>query len=161
MAALASSDVTITLQASHRGRLYEKNQDGSRTTFCKIAFGDGALTYPSGGVPLPAAASFGMQSTIHRVKLLDEDDASGIAWKYDYENKKLRAYLQGIIVSAAGAATMDDFALNTTTEPLATAVSLSLTNNTGAGTKYLGKLIEMATTQAPAAQVLYAEVTGI
>ena len=161
MAALASSDVTVTLQANQKGKLYERTSNGGRRVLVKIAFGDGALTYPSGGVPLPAAASFGFKSHMTALKLLDEDDASGIAWKYDYENKKLRAYLQGIVVSAAGGATMDDFALDTTSDPLSTAVAVSLTNSTGAGTKYLGKMKEMATTQAPAAQVLYAEAIGI
>lgn len=154
MAGLAASDVTLTVQSTNIQRK-------QRRTLVKIAFGDGALTYPSGGVPLPTApTSWGLRRSLDYIVLNDANDGSGIVWKYDRENKKLRGYISGITVSAAGAATVDDFALDTTAEPLATAVSLSLTNNTGAGVKYLGSLIELTTTHAPAAQVLYCEAVG-
>ena len=154
MAALASTDVTLTVTevANFVRRI---------PPLVKIAFGDGALTYPSGGVPLPTTpASWGLRGVLNYIVLVDADDATGIVWKYDYVNKKLRGYLQGITVEAAGAATVDDFALDTTADPLATAVSLSLTNNTGAGVKYFGNMIELTTTQAPAAQTLYAIAYG-
>lgn len=151
MADLASGNLTITIQKEYRGV-------GHRRNVVKIAFGDAALTVPSGGVPLPAAASFGLTSSLDYLVILDQDDATGIVWKYDYENKKLRQYVQGTVVSAAGAATMDDFAQDTSADPYATAVSLSLTNSTGAGTKIFGKLKEVLT--APPATVLYAEAVG-
>lgn len=154
MAALASTDVTLTVDTVAN---YVQKTD----PIVKITFGDGALTYPSGGVPLPTApTSWGLRVVFNGLSIIDADDATGIIWKYDYANKKLRGYIQGIVVSAAGAATMDDFALDTTADPLATAVSVSLTNNTGAGTKYLGNLIELTTTQAPAAQTLYVRAFG-
>jgi hypothetical protein len=153
MTALASTDVTITVVTPTRDNRYRDN-------LCKVEFGNGTLTYPANGVPLPSFASFGMRKQLISLSLVDQDDASGIIWKYDQGNHKLRGYIQGIIVSAAGAATVDDFPLDTTSDPLATAVSLSLTNNTGAGTKYLGKLIELATTHAPATQTLYFRAHG-
>lgn len=161
MAAIASSDLTLTLQTSFR--------EGTRkAAVYRIAFGDGSLTYPSGGVPLPSAASFGMTWELTYVRLLDHDDASGIIWKYDYANKKLRGYIQGTVISAAGAATLDDYAINTATETLAAAanqpgggaVVLGLGNTTAAGTIYIGKLVELTTTHAPAAQTLYVEAVG-
>lgn len=153
MTALAASDLTLTVEKIRReGKVYRNR--------VKIAFGDAALTYPSGGVPLPAATSFGLRSTLEYLILTDANDASGIMWKYDQENKKLRGYLQGITVSAAGSATMDDFALDTTADPTATAVAVSLTNSAGAGTKYLGVMKEMGTSHAPAAQILYVEAVG-
>ena len=154
MAAIASTDLTLTVEAVARP-VHKK------PPVVKIAFGDGALTYPSGGVPLPTTpSSWGLKRNLQNIVIIDQDDGSGIIWKYDYANKKLRGYIQGVVVSAAGAATMDDFALDTAAEPLATSVSVSLTNNTGAGTKYLGKLIELTTTHAPAAQTLYVEAHG-
>jgi hypothetical protein len=154
MPAIAAANVTVTVTK-------ETRTARQRMNVIKIVFGDGALTYPSGGVPLPTTvSSFGLRLVIDSLNLTDGDDASGILWKYDKENHKLRGYIQGIVVSAAGAATMDDFALDTTADPLATAVAVSLTNSTGAGTKYMGKLIELTTTHAPAAQTLYGEVMG-
>ena len=155
MADLASTDVTCSVQKMYRVPKLKCN-------IVQVVFGNGTLTYPSGGVPLPAASKFGFTNYIATLSIYDQDDASGIVWKYDSVNKKLRGYIAGVIVSAAGSATMDDFALDTTTEPLATAVSVSLTNSTGAGTKYLGKLIELsAGAHAPASQTLYVEATGV
>jgi len=156
MADLASTDVTLTVQKVRRTAR-------QRTNTVKIAFGNGTLTYPlaAGGVPLPTSPlAWGLRLSIEDVVLADANDGSGILWKYDRENHKLRGYISGITVGAAGAATVDDFPLDTTAEPLATAVSLSLTNNTGAGVKYLGSLLELAAAAAPAAQVLYAVVYG-
>lgn len=170
MADLASTDITI------------KNSDGNAFTpgdltivgrqkrgLVKLTFGDGALTYPSGGVPLPAKAYFGMLRDIN-LTLYDSDDATGIVWKYDKTNHKLRGYIQGVTVSAAGSATLDDYALNTTVataDGLASVMSVSLSNTVGSGTYYLGKLKEIGdqpdasgTSMAPPATTLFAEVVG-
>lgn len=155
MADLASTDLTLTLQSQHR--------DGTRKVHVyKIEFGDGALTYPAGGVPLPAKESFGMAHELAYLRVIDSDDSQGIVWKYDYANKKLRGYIQGVDVSAAGAATLDDFPINTTNETLATgSLSVSLNNNAGTGKKYFGRLLELASAGSPvAAQTLYAEAVG-
>ena len=152
---LASSDVTITVQK-------QSIEGKKRRNLVKIQFGNGTLTYPNaaGGVPMPAKGSFGMKQSLDYLIMVDGNDGSGIIWKYDYENKKLRGYIQGVVVSAAGAATIDDFALNTTTDPLASAISLGLSSTAGAGTHYLGAMKELAATAAPVAQVLYAEAVG-
>jgi hypothetical protein len=168
MADLASSDVTITVQTLPNGKK-ATIEGGIRKTLVKIAFGDAALTYPSGGVPLPAATSFGLQRSLSTLRIVDANDGSGINWKYDHENKKLRGYIPGAVISAAGAATLDDYALDGTADPLAAAarqpgngvVSLGLGNTTAAGTVYFGEQKELlATEHAPAAQVLYAEAIG-
>lgn len=153
MAAIAATDLTYTIERT------DKTPGKMQRSRVKIVFGDGALTYPSGGVPL-TAGKMGCPNYVNAVTVVDSDDASGIVWKWDAANNKLRGYIQGVVVSAAGAATLDDFAINTTTEPLATAVSLGLDNAQGAGTKYLGKLIELTTTQAPAAQTMYVIAEG-
>lgn len=154
MADIAAADVTVTIQkVGPIAGTYERRNK------VKITFGDGALTYPANGVPLPAIEKFGLKRDLDQLLISDGDDASGIIWKYDKENKKFRGYLQGVTVGAAGAATMDDFPLDTTADPLATAVSVSLTNNTGAGTKYLGKMKELGNV-AIAAHTIYAEAVG-
>lgn len=85
MADIASSDVTYTLQnQSIEGGGYSKN-------VFKLAFGDGALTYPSGGIPL-SKPKLGVPNSIRSLKIIDQNDASGLVFKYDFENNKIRIY---------------------------------------------------------------------
>lgn len=151
MAALASSDVTITVQKTViTGKL--------RRTRCKIQFGNGALTYPSGGVPLPSAAKFGLKSRLDYIILTDSNDASGFIWKYDQENHKLRAWRQNLRTGSTAASTSANGAL--------------VENSAGAETTFraygvavdtdvdIGAMGEMGTAIAPAAQTLYCEAVG-
>lgn len=85
MPALTSANVTVTLER----RAIEGKTRRNRV---KIAFGDGALTYPALGVPMPAASSFGMKVRLDYLTIFDENDGSGLMWKYDRENKKLRSW---------------------------------------------------------------------
>lgn len=62
MAAFASSDVTVTITT--RGIVGRKKQ-----IMGTIAFGNGALTYASGGVPLPAISAFGMSRNIDELNV--------------------------------------------------------------------------------------------
>lgn len=166
MADLASSNVTITIQ---KNRIIKGSPGSQQRNVVKIAFGDGSLTYPSGGVPLPAASSFGMRRELEFITLIDGGSAVGILWKYDYANKKLRGFIPGAVIEAAGTATLDDYALDGTADPLAASarqpgngvVSLGLGNTTAAGTVYFGAMKELlATEHAPAAQTIYAEAVG-
>lgn len=100
MTALAAADVTVTVQ----DRWIEGPVKYSR---CKIEFGDGALTYPSGGVPLPTYPSWGFKRNIEFLTLTDADDDSGYVWKYDQENHKLRAWFTDTITPAG---TVEDHA---------------------------------------------------
>src|SRR5262245_28317816 len=88
---LTAAHVTITVQAI-------QIHDNIRRNLCSLSFGDGALTYPTGGVPLPTATAWGMTAELRYLILLDPNDASGILWKYDLMNHKLRAYIQGVTV---------------------------------------------------------------
>ena len=167
MTAIASTDLTLTVQT---GTIQRFNK--YKEALVKIAFGNGTLTYPPGGVPLPSFVasftSYGMKKTVNYLELVDQDDSQGIIWKYDHDNKKLRGYLQGAVITAASTGTLDDYPLDTTAEPLAAAanqpssgaISLGLTNTAAAGTIFLGKLVELASTHAPAAQTLYVRVSG-
>ena len=85
MADLAIGDVTVVVQDRVR-------EDRKHRVLAKITFGDGALTYPSGGVPVPTYEKFGMYRTLDYLIISDGNDASGYTWKYDKENKKLRAW---------------------------------------------------------------------
>ncbi|MFQ5641097.1 MAG: hypothetical protein ACE5IR_24225 [bacterium] len=154
MPALAASDVTVTIEKENRSS--ELRMKRNRV---KIAFGDGSLTYPTGGVPMPAIGNFGMVNNLDFLNVVDDDDSQGIVWKYDKDNNKLRAYIMGVDVTAAGSGTLDDFPLDTTGEPLAEAASLGAVG-LEAGVNLLGRLQELKTTSAPAVQTIYAEAVG-
>lgn len=85
MTDLASSDVTVTV-------LRRWSQGKTRRSSVRITFGDGSLTYPSGGVPLPAFSSFGLKRRLDYLLLSDAGSASGLVWKYDKANHKLTAF---------------------------------------------------------------------
>lgn len=85
MPAISATDVTVTILDRHIEGKKKRSQ-------CTIAFGDGALTYPSGGVPLPADSSFGFKRAMDLLLISDGDDSNGFVWKYDATNKKLRGY---------------------------------------------------------------------
>lgn len=143
MTALASTDVTITIERrSIEGK--------TRRNRVKLAFGDGALTYPSGGVPLPAFASLGMKRNVDFLTIFDENDATGLIWKYDKDNHKLRAYR--VFSAAAGASGAAVAALAVTGGVLA--------STTGSNVQNAADLSEATTVFAPAAQTLYAEAVG-
>jgi hypothetical protein len=61
-----------------------------------LTFGDGALEYPFGGIPLPAIGRFGMYTPPEMV--ISQPDTSGIIWKYDKTNHKLKAYHRAPVV---------------------------------------------------------------
>ena len=161
MPAIASTDVTVTVERVDRNNKVKRNR-------VKVVFGNGTLTYPSGGVPLPSAQSFGMRQALINLVPVDMEDAQGIVWKYDFANNKLRGYIQGVVRTTAGAGTPDDFPLDTTADPTtaaavqpnATAVSVSVVSGAAAGNVYLGTLKEFGTAHAPAAQTLYFEAVG-
>lgn len=86
MAALASTDVTISITKDH---ILGKQ----RRIIGTITFGDGSLTYPTGGVPLPAYTSFNFKRgidtlSIHGVNGLTTD----YMIQYDKTNHKLLMY---------------------------------------------------------------------
>lgn len=154
MADFATTDITLTLQER---RIVGKK----RRNIVKIQFGDGALTYPAGGVPMPAFDKFGMTRQLDFLNILDQDDSNGLFWKYDKDNNKLRAYVQGYAHAAAGAATLDDYAV-TAAFGVSAGVSIAREAAAGAVTTRLGGLVESASGagNAPAAQVIYCEAVG-
>lgn len=154
MADLAAADVTVTVE--------QRNIVGKqRRNRVKIVFGDGALTYPANGVPMPAFDKFGMKRNLDFLTVFDENDASGVTWKYDKENNKLRAYVQGAAHAAGGGATLDDYAV-TAAFGVSSGISISRETAAGAVTSRWGGLVESASGagNAPAAQTLYAEAVG-
>lgn len=129
----------------------------TRRNRVKLVFGDDALTYPAGGVPVPTFSTLGLKSRVDYITIFDEGNATGHVWKYDRDNHKLRCYVQGFTVGAAGAQTLDDFPVSAG-DGVTADTHLSL--KAGSATVRVGVLKEMATGDAPAAQTLVAECVG-
>ena len=92
MADLVAGDVTYRLQ-SQGGTVIHRISGREKRVLIKVDFGDGAKTYPAGGVPLtttPADANFLRE--IRRWKIVDGNAGSGIIWKYDFVAQTLRGY---------------------------------------------------------------------
>lgn len=85
MADIAATDVTYVLLNK------EVNESGMREMNMTIAFGDGALTYPAGGIPL-TAAKLGCPSEIRKLDLFSPASGNGFVYKYDQANAKIRIY---------------------------------------------------------------------
>lgn len=91
MADIAAADVTYTLQA---GTAVTEGDSRNGAVY-KVAFGDGALTYPSGGIPI-TKAKVGCPVDIEEAHIMDMDDNTGYVFKYDYENDKLRIWISNL-----------------------------------------------------------------
>lgn len=91
MADIAATDITITLNR------VKKLEDGRKIVNAKMVFGDGALTYPAGGVPI-SKAKLGCPTVISSLTVIGKG-TSGYEWSYDTLNEKLVA-MQSAAVSA-------------------------------------------------------------
>lgn len=86
MVALASSDVTLTIDPATRVT-GEKNRRICNVT---IAFGDGVKTYPVNGVPLPAKGNFGVpRGNIESLDIFDSGASLAIL-SYDKTHHTIR-----------------------------------------------------------------------
>ena len=99
MADLVAADVTVTPQTNIGLNPYIHGP--KRYCSVKITFGDGAKTYPSGGVPMPGFASWGLTRNIETVFLDDPGSPSAYTHKYDRANNKIRIYSAGAELTAA------------------------------------------------------------
>ena len=97
MVDIAASDVTVTVEKELRVEKQRNNR-------CKVQFGDGALTYPTGGVPMPAFGQFAMRRNLDYLVVTDGGAGQGIHWKYDQTNNKLRGWQYDYDAVADGAA---------------------------------------------------------
>jgi hypothetical protein len=86
MAALTAADITTVI--SDR-RIVGKRKVVRGT----IAFGDGALTYPTAGVPLPALSVFGFIRSMDRFEVFGVNErTSDYSVKYGPANRTLLMY---------------------------------------------------------------------
>lgn len=81
MADLASGDVTYTLNRQ------SSLEDSRRMNQFTLAFGDGAKTYPAGGIPI-LAASLGCPNSLDAFQVMGSG-TTGYSFSYDFTNSKL------------------------------------------------------------------------
>ena len=86
---IASSDVTYTRQALSSG-------DGRMESSYKhfkflVEFGDGALTYPAGGVPLDTG-KLGCPNHLIELHIMEPEAGNGLVYKYDESAATVRIY---------------------------------------------------------------------
>ena len=67
MPALVAANVTITIPVAYARRI---DDSGRRRVFGTLAFGDGALTYPTGGIPMPAIGNFDMRVVMQQLNII-------------------------------------------------------------------------------------------
>jgi hypothetical protein len=154
MTAFASTDVTITLAANDINIM-----PGSMKTVClpTIAFGDGSLTYATGGVPLPVIGQFGMKRELQRLRI-DQPAANGFEYRYDKDEHKIKIYCQGFTTSSTAAAANENGAL---VENCLSVEGVPRIPNTVADTTYdMGQRIEVPNGTALAAVTLLCEAIG-
>ncbi len=83
MANIASTDITVTVEK------LTKLESSEKCNYLTLAFGDGALTYGAGGVPV-TPAQLGMSTFIRSLVVFDNGN-SAYTWSFDKTNKKLIA----------------------------------------------------------------------
>lgn len=162
MSAIAASDLTYTL-------LNRRKDESSRKRFnVKIQFGDGALTYPSGGIPL-SLGKLGCPNVIESLVVYDSG-ASGYHYEYDQANGKLRLFQSAqhthdLLLKNAAVADSAGSRVNAGANLLGANTGGDLTvagagANGGVVNKAAVALSELGTSVAPAAQTIKVEVCG-
>ncbi|MEW5736070.1 MAG: hypothetical protein AB1921_14570 [Thermodesulfobacteriota bacterium] len=148
MAAIAQTDVAVTITPRDMDIVpLGKKQ----MVVAQVAFGDGALTYPAGGVPLPAKERFGFKHQVDFVAI-QEPVANGFHYKYDPATHKVKIFTQGFATGATAAAVNENGAK---AKNSAGTEGTPRIPNTASNTTYdMGGMIELPASIAPAAATL-------
>jgi len=149
MAHFASTDVTVTIAA--RDREIAGAQAGRNLTLASVAFGDGALEYDTGGIPMPAIGAFGFRNEI-ALGLIQQPSANGFYYKYDATNRTIKIFTQGVRTGSTVAGVSGNGALMENSFAVEGVVRLP---NSAVDTTYdLGQMIELPHGSVPAAVTL-------
>lgn len=104
MADLAATDVTYTLQ---EGTQHASPGDPAYKAVYSLAFGDSALTYPSGGIPL-TKGNLGCPTVLQEFVLEDQSDSDGLVYKYDRANGTIKLYYSAAVSQSGATITLTD-----------------------------------------------------
>lgn len=86
MADLTAANVAVELPV-----VVDRSMDKYLRTFPKITFGNGVLTYPANGIPLPDKGKFGLNFECLRA-YVNEADPNGYKYVIDKTNWKLQIF---------------------------------------------------------------------
>ena len=117
MADLTAANVTVVISKP-------TIQNGFRANLVTITFGDGALTYPTGGVPMPAFGVFGMVRNLLNI-VFDDDAAQGVLNTYDAANNKIRIWFPTQQTGGAGNRAGVEYTGASTTVPATTLTGIA------------------------------------
>lgn len=164
MADLAAGDLTYTMTKQR------KEESSYKVYNFSVAFGDGALTYPSGGIPL-TKAKLGCPNEIVSLVIDGPGSADGLIYKYDKANNKIRMYraaghAHDLLIKGGQAASTTNNAAHYATDILgkeaatdATIAGSASATKGGVIALAAGALVEVSS-YAPASTTLYVEVVG-
>jgi hypothetical protein len=153
MTALASTDVTVTVSVRNRDIMPGAPK---LAQIASIVFGNGSLTYPTGGIPLPAMGVFGFKKLIEFGAI--EQPVNGFLYKFDRANHKMLIYAQGVRTGSTTAADSSSGALAENSLDAETVVRMM---GTAVDVTYdLGPLKEVPATFTPAATTLLMLMLG-
>lgn len=162
MADIAASDITVTILNHRRVEARSHNN-------IELAFGDGALTYPAGGIPLSKGV-LGCPNVIESLVVYDSS-TSGYKWSYDKDNEKLvaiqaPAHAHDLLIKGGQAAATTNVAAHYATDILGKEAATDATI-LGSASATKGGVISggsgvgsQPSTVAIAAQTLKVEVIG-
>lgn len=88
MPAITAANVAVTMLDVGRKVIEEKRKRNR----VKIVFGDGALTYPAGGVPMPALGVFGFVRLLDGLLIYQSAPDDALIYKYDAVNNTIRIW---------------------------------------------------------------------
>ena len=151
MAALTSADVTLTKIKKQRVGLM-------RESLYKVAFGDGAKTVPTNGVPLPVLGQFGLKRVdFHQLAPVT---INGYQYRYDEVNHSIRIFESAVhthylVFKANAAANAVTMAANSLHNASAGDLTIAGGGDDGGIMTVAGKpLAEVPVSHAPAATTL-------
>jgi hypothetical protein len=164
MADIAAGDLTYTITKQRR------DASSNSVNNLTVAFGDGALTYPSGGIPL-TSGKLGCPNSIISLHITSPASADGLVYKYDQANNKIRIYRMAahahdLLLKDAAVADGATTRVNAGTNLLGAGTGSNITvagagANGGVQNSAQAALGEVASgSYAPAATTLYIEVVG-
>lgn len=93
MADIATTNVTHT-------KTLMKDENGMRRWVGQVSFGDGALTYPAGGIP-SAKGKYGFKREILSWEIV-ESNGNGLLYEYDKSAETIRAFFPTQQTGGAG-----------------------------------------------------------
>jgi hypothetical protein len=86
MPAISASDVSYSME-QRKGVVSDKDIRYSGT----ISFGNGSLTYPTGGIPLDIG-KLGFRNKLDSLVISDDSHGDGLVYKFDSANNKILIY---------------------------------------------------------------------